>query len=413
MTAATERLADPGSELRRVPALDDETALSVATELAGGFAIAASQRDRDRVVPHHQVEELAMTGLLAATVPAEYNGSDIAPTTLAEVFRIIAHADPSIAAIPHSHFVSVNLLKVAGTPEQKSFFFGELLRGGCFGNAQSEPTTSDLHVIDTRITRSEPGWFRLNGRKGYCTGALFATWIPTLARLDDGTAEGGEELIAFVPRSASGVTVVDDWNGMGQRTTASGRVEFDDVRVPSEHIIRRAKALDRPRGYGAFSQLLHAATHVGIAGGALSEAAEFVRHAALPYEDAHVHRAQDDPLVVQRFGELTVDVRGAEAALRTAAEAVTEVLREPSPENATEALLAVGTATVLGERAALATSNAIFEVGGTRAAMEPLNLHRHWRNARTHSLADPISWKYHHLGRYTLLGISPPRHTQI
>jgi SfnB family sulfur acquisition oxidoreductase len=413
MTLTTDDRETDGTQAARVPRLDDATAIAVARELASAFAAGAAERDRDRTLPYAQIEEVARTGLLAATVPAEDGGSDISPATLSEVFRILASADPSIAQIPHSHFVSVNLLKVAGTPEQKSFFFAELLNGGCFGNAQSEPTTSDAHVIDTRITRSAPGSFRLNGRKGYCTGALFATWIPTLARLDDGTAEGGEELIAFVPRSAPGLTVVDDWSGMGQRTTASGRVEFDDVLVPSDHIIRRAKALDRPRGYGAFAQLLHAAIQVGIAGGTLAEAAEFVRASAIPYEDAHVQRAQDDPLVVQRFGELAVEVRGAEAALRVAGEAVSEVLREPSPAAASEALLAVATANIWGERAALATATAIFEVGGTRAASDTLNLHRHWRNARTHSLAEPIRWKYHHLGRYTLLGVSPPRHTQI
>jgi SfnB family sulfur acquisition oxidoreductase len=412
MTLATEHL-EAATDVPRVPTLDDASAVSVARQLAAAFAPGAAERDRDREVPYAQIEELALTGLLAATVPADYDGSDISPATLAEVFRILASADPNIAQIPHSHFVAVNLLKVAGTPEQKAFFFSELLAGACFGNAQSEPTTTDVHVIDTRITRSAPGSFRLNGRKGYCTGALFASWIPTLARLDDGTAEGGEELIAFVPRSAPGLTVVDDWSGMGQRTTASGRVEFNDVVVPSEHIIRRAKALDRPRGYGAFAQLLQAAIQVGIAGGTLAEAAEFVRTSALPYEDAHVKRAQDDPLVVQRFGELTVEVRGAEAALRVAGEAVSEVLREPSPTAAAEALLAVATANIWGERAALSTSTAIFEVGGPRAAADKLNLHRHWRNARTHSLAEPIRWKYHHLGRYTLLGVSPPRHTQI
>ena len=200
---------------------------------------------------------------------------------------------------------------------------------------------------------------------------------------------------------------------MGLRTTASGSVEFDDVIVPSEHIIRRAKALDRPRGYGAFSQLLHAAILVGIAAGALSEAAGFVREQALPAEDAHVHRAQDDPLVIQRFGELTVAVRAAEAALRTAGVAVTDVLAEPTSEAANEALLAVATATIVGERAALAAADAIFELGGTRATQDALGLDRHWRNARTHAAFDPIRWRYHHLGRYTLLGVSPPRHTQI
>lgn len=408
--------ADAGlavGETRRVPILDDAGALAAAAELAARFRAGASERDQRRSVPRRQVQELAQAGLLAATVPAEYGGSDIAVTTLAEVFRLLAAADPSIAQIPHSHFVSVNLLKVAGTPSQRSFFFAEMLAGGSFGNAQTEPPTSDLQVIDTRITRSAPGVFRLNGRKGYCTGALFASWIPTLARLDDGTPEGGEELIAFVPRTASGVTVVDDWAGMGQRTAASGRVEFADVEVPSEHIVRRAVALNRPRGYGAFSGLLHAAILVGIARGALVDAAAFVRERALPVEDAHVARAQDDPLSVQRFGALTVEVRAAEAALRVAAEAVAAVLADPTPDHATEALLAVGTVTVQGERAALAVADGVFEVGGIRAAMDDVNLHRHWRNARTHALGEPTRWKQHHLGRHTLLGISPPRHSQI
>jgi len=52
--------------------------------------------------------------------------------------------------------------------------------------------------------------------------------------------------------------------------------------------------------------------------------------------------------------------------------------------------LAVATAKVLADRAALAVTNALFELGGTRSADERLNLHRHWRNARTHTLHDLI-----------------------
>ena len=207
---------------------------------------------------------------------------DVSASTLAEVFRLIATADPNIAQIPHSHFVYANLVRVAGTPEQQRFFFSELLEGGRFGNAQSELKTPGVNVVETRLTRDEPGWFRLNGAKGYCTGAIFATWIPVLARLDDGTPEGGEELVAFVERSAEGVTVVDDWGGMGQRTTASGTVELHGVRVAAEHVVRRGKAFDGPHSYGAFAQLLHAAIEVGIARGVLDEAADVRAHPGAP-----------------------------------------------------------------------------------------------------------------------------------
>ncbi len=141
--------------------------------------------------------------------------------------------------------------------------------------------------MPTRLTRDEPGVFRLNGTKGHATGALFSRWLPTLARLDDGTPEGGEELVAFVPRSADGVVVTDDSDDIGQRTAASGTVEFFDVRIPSEHILRRGKALVGTHAVGSFAQLLHAAIEVGIAGAVLAETAEFVRTSARAVHEAH------------------------------------------------------------------------------------------------------------------------------
>ena len=409
----TDPASGDSAARRRVPVLEDETAVAEARRLAETFAAGAAARDRDRVLPYEQVDELAEAGLLALTVPAAYGGPDVSASTLTEVFRLIATADPNIAQIPHSHFVYANLVRVAGTPEQQRFFFSELLEGGRFGNAQSELKTPGVNVVETRLTRDEPGWFRLNGAKGYCTGAIFATWIPVLARLDDGTPEGGEELVAFVERSAEGVTVVDDWGGMGQRTTASGTVELHGVRVAAEHVVRRGKAFDGPHSYGAFAQLLHAAIEVGIARGVLDEAADFVRTQARPHYEAQVQRAQDDPLVIQRFGELTVEVRVAEATLRAAGEAVDRALADPTDETAAEASLAVATAKIVAEQAALALTNGIFEVSGTRSAAASLGLDRHWRNARTHTLHDPVRWKYHHLGRWTLLGVRPPRHGQI
>ncbi len=66
----------------------------------------------------------------------------------------------------------------------------------------------------------------LDGDKGYCTGALFADWIPVLAHL----GEDGPMHVAWVERHARGVRVVDDWDGLGQRTTGSGTVHLDGRR---------------------------------------------------------------------------------------------------------------------------------------------------------------------------------------
>jgi alkylation response protein AidB-like acyl-CoA dehydrogenase len=55
----------------------------------------------------------------------------------------------------------------------------------------------------------------------------------------------------------------------------------------------------------------------------------------------------------------------------------------------------------------------LFEVAGNRSALDSLNLHRHWRNARTHTLHDPAAWKVQHLGGWALEGRYPPNHGQI
>lgn len=55
-------------------------------------------------------------------------------------------------------------------------------------------------------------------------------------------------------------------------------------------------------------------------------------------------------------------------------------------------------------------ANKLFELAGTRATLEEYNLDRHWRNARTHTLHDPVRWKFRHIGEYYLNGKNPPRH---
>ncbi|MBF6342649.1 acyl-CoA dehydrogenase family protein [Nocardia cyriacigeorgica] len=418
-------------------------ARAVATRLARAFAEGAAARDRNRELPYAEIDQLASAGLLAVTVPAEYGGAQLPPSVVADVVRILAAADPNIAQIPHSHFVYLNLLRLAGTPQQRSRYFGAVLDGARIANAQSERTGSTVADISTTV-RPEGSRFRIDGTKFYCTGSLFADILAVLTRLDDPENRTGlppGEYVAFLPADTDGVRIIDDWQGIGQRTTGSGTVEFDGALVSGDQLVARAAAVGAPSGYGAFAQLLHAAIDTGIARGALDAATDFVRTKSRPWFEAGVDRAVDDPLLVQRFGELAVTVRTAEATLAAAGAAVDSATTadahdielsesigtgtisggaaSPDPGRtdqrrlAAEASLAVATAKIVADRAANDVASALFEVSGTRSAASEANLHHFWRNARTHTLHDPVRWKYQHIGRSVLHGTPPPLHGVI
>ncbi|MEV0123861.1 SfnB family sulfur acquisition oxidoreductase [Streptomyces sp. NPDC050703] len=383
----------------------DGEALAVAAGLAADFRKDAAERDAVRRLPHAELERLSASGLLGVNVPAEFGGADVRAETLAEVFRLLAAADASLAQIPQSHFVYVNVLRRQGTHEQRKFFFGEVLRGKRFGNAQSEAGTKHVQDIRTRLARRPDGSYVLDGVKHYSTGALFAHWVPVLARADDDTL-----YVAYVPHDAPGLTVVDDWDGMGQRTTASGTVRLESVPVPADRVVPHHLTFQGPQLHGAVAQLLHAAIDAGIASGALAEAVDFVRTKSRPWFESGFETAAQDPLLVQRFGELDLRVRAARALLREAARRVDAARDDLTDDSAAEASIAVAAAKVTAAEAAVEVGSALFEVAGTRAALDSLGLHRHWRDARTHTLHDPTRWKVQHIGRYILNGTRPPRH---
>ncbi|RBO91383.1 acyl-CoA dehydrogenase family protein [Nocardia puris] len=436
-----------------------EQALRVAAALAAEFAEGAAERDRQRRLPHAEVDRLAASGLLAVTVPTEYGGADLPPGAVAEVVRVLAAADPNIAQIPHSHFVYLNLLRLAGSHAQRQRHFSQVLDGARIANAQSERGGATVAEISTTV-RPVGDRFRVDGIKYYCTGSLFADLLAVLTRLDDPDGASGlpaGEYVVYLPADTPGVRIVDDWNGLGQRTTGSGTVEFDGVVVDRDQLVARAGAVNAPTGYGAFAQLLHAAIDTGIARGALSAATEFVRSKSRPWFEAGVSRAIDDPLLIQRFGELSVAVSAAEATLTAAGVAVGAAVSEvpgsqvpsgraarsdssasgdaadpgsrvarhttdsgpsavdtvPVPNPIASASLAVATAKVLADRAATDVSSALFEVSGTRSAAAELGLDHFWRNARTHTLHDPVRWKYQHIGRAVLHDSAPPLHGVI
>ena len=380
----------------------DEEAIRVAREMAALIAPGASGRDRERRLPTAELDRISASGLLGITVPAALGGADVSFETVTRVFQILSAGDSAVGQLPQNHFVFADALRQDGTPEQQVFFFDEILAGARLGNAQAERGSASALDLRTRLKRHPDGLYRLDGTKHYCTGAILAHWIP-VAALDD------EErlVLAYVRRDAPGVEVLPDWNAMGQRVTFSGTTIFHDVRVPAANVVEHWRLFERPSVFHPYGQLLHAAIDVGIAQNALEDTATLLRARKRPRLGAAVARAQDDPHVILRFGQLTTKFHAAEALLLRAARALDAAVPNTTEGNAAEAAAAVSEAKAYIEDVAMEITNDLFSLVGTSAADEDLNLHRHWRNARTHTIHDANQWRYHSAGNYFLHGVVP------
>ena len=384
----------------------DGEAIAAAHRLAAAFAPGASDRDRDRTLPWDQLQAFSATGLWGITVPRAHGGAGVSAVTLARVIAIIGAADGSLAQIPQNHFYALEVLRSGGSADQRAFFDGLALAGHRFGNALAEIGARDFKRR-TRLSR-DGGRLFLTGQKFYCTGAIFAHWIPVLAVDDD-----DRQQMVFVPRDSPGLAITDDWDGFGQRTTGSGSVGLDRVEVRPEWIVPFQSSFERPTPIGPLAQILHAAIDLGIGKGAFAATLPFVRDRARPWIDAGVARAQDDPLLIAALGEVSVRLRAAEALLDRAGLAVDEAIADPTEFTVAQASLAVAAARALTTTAGLLAASKLFELTGTSATLAEDNLDRHWRNVRTHTLHDPVRWKYHAVGNHSLNGVNPPRHGAI
>ncbi|MFW3898357.1 SfnB family sulfur acquisition oxidoreductase [Pseudomonas bharatica] len=381
---------------------DDAQALAIAEQIAGALQQDSILRDRERRLPHAELELFSRSGLWGISVPKAYGGAGVSNVTLAKVIARIAQADSSLGQIPQNHFYALEVLRVNGSEAQKQRLYAEVLAGVRFGNALAELGTKTAHDRTTRLTR-DGEQLRINGRKFYATGAIYAQRIPT--SVGD---ESGVQQLAFVPADSAGLKVIDDWSGFGQRTTGSGSVVFDNVPVDADDVVPFQSAFERPTPVGPLAQILHAAIDTGIARAAYEDALHFVRTRTRPWIDSGNDKASEDPLTLKSFGHLAIRLHAAEALLERAGEFLDRAQAEPNAESVAAASIAVAEARAISTEISLTAGSTLFELAGSQATLAEHGLDRHWRNARTHTLHDPVRWKYHAIGNYYLNEQNPP-----
>jgi len=376
--------------------------LVIAARLAEQFAATAVERDRAGGHAAHERQLIRDSGLLTLSIPAEFGGEGAPWSTVYQAIRILARADSALAHLFGFHHLQLAGIALYGNAvQQRNLYSASVQQGLFWGNA--------LNPLDRRTTaHAIPGGYVLDGIKSFASGSVGSDWLTISAWVE----EAGAALIAVVPTAQQGITVEADWDAFGQRQTDSGNVRFDGAYLPSALVLQApgqaptAQATLRSQ----VAQLVMTNLYLGIAQGAFAAARDYTLTQSRPWFASGVDEAGEDPFVQHRYGDLWLKLRPAEVLADHAARLLDAAYAKGAALSARErgeVAVAGAEAKVLAHRAAIDIANQMFELTGARSTSARFGFDRFWRNARVHTLHDPVDYKLRDLGRYALDGRLP------
>ncbi|WP_341957741.1 acyl-CoA dehydrogenase family protein [Pseudomonas sp. RC10] len=387
--------------LGRIPALVEE----VAKE--------ASRRDLERELPFAAFALIREAGLGALRVPRALGGPGGSVQDYIEFITTLASADPNVAHALRSHFNFSEAVIHSPDTAEKRDYIAKILDGKLFAGAHTE-VGAPLGTILTRLTQVGDH-YRLDGKKWYATGSAYADLLSFSA-----TDDSGKLISVLLPADRAGINVLDDWDGMGQRLTASGGVLLDNVEVFPNEIKTRSHNADVGRHCSSLRQLHLAACAAGVVRNIREDAVAYVRKQARAAMHSPADTARDDQFVQQVVGEIAANAYAVDALIANTARVLNDsslgLFAVADVQLASAETVAVATATldqqlingsisnaqmqVVVAKLALRSAEIIFEVGGGSATSRKYNFDRHWRNIRTVLNHNPLLHKARVVGDY-------------
>ena len=394
---------------RELPALDPQ----LPEDLLGRLVENAVRRELNRELPYAEVAELDAARFGALRVPREYGGAGASvPEVVREVVRL-AEADSNIAHLYRGHFGFVESLAFQPESVQQQWY-PVVASGQTVGNASTEKSGNSLGQLNTVLLRRADRW-RLTGEKFYTTGTIFSDYTRVSAA---GESREDGRRFAVVATAADGVTVIDDWDGFGQRLTGTGTTILDDVVVPDHAVLHREAGSAEAVHEAAFFQLFLLAVQVGIATAALHDAVDLIRRRTRTFNTSSGGALfKDDPQIQQVIGEMSAKVFAAKSTLLQAAQIQQECFELGVAHRQTPAAdlpaavydveLAVERAHITVPALVLEVTQQLFQTVGASAVARTKALDRHWRNAQTVATHNPIVFRARSLGDHEINGTLP------
>jgi len=365
----------------------------------------AAERDLSGELPFREFKAIRDAGIGTLRVPKHLGGPGGSLRDVIEVIAALASGDSNLAHALRPHFNLTESLILGPESAEQRLRLGQILDGFFFGGASTELGTPRPGGVTARLTKGTNG-YRLNGRKYYATGTSYADFLYTNA-LDD----AGESVRLLLPTGRAGVNILEDFDGMGQRLSGSGGLQFTDVEVSEGEIYRSDKSTGGgPIGRHASTlrQLILIACQVGSVRRLEAEAIDYTLKQARPIAHSHAETASGDFFVQREVGRIAAFRQAADVLLEAAAgvldrSAAAIQARDPDVEGiVTRATFSVAKSQIVLGPLCLQAAETIFNVGGGSATSRARNFDRHWRNIRTIMSHNPLYYKEKALGDFIL-----------
>jgi alkylation response protein AidB-like acyl-CoA dehydrogenase len=264
----------------------------------------AARWDREQHFPKQELQELAQLGAFGVAVPEQYGGAGLDYVSLALVLEEIAAGDGGTSTI-----ISVNNCPVCSiammyaNEAQKQQWLRPLAQGEMLGAfALTEPHTgSDAAALRTTAVR-DGDHYVINGTKQFITSGKNGDVAIVMAVTDK--AAGKKGISAFwVPTNTPGYIVAGIEHKMGQHSSDTAQIVFENCRVPLENLIG-----EEGQGYKIALS--------GLEGGRIGIASQSVGMARAAFEAALAYAKERESFGTPIFDHQAVQFRLAEMAMQ-------------------------------------------------------------------------------------------------
>src|SRR5262249_55533451 len=210
-----------------------EDLLALAAQLADDFATRAAQHDRDNSFPVENIARLKDAGYTALVIPEAHGGlgADLEDYVLCQEQLAQGCAATAIAINMHLFGLGSMVERATGRPEEKLFFDAIGRAKQIMGGGISEPETGGDWGFFATTARRDGDHFVLNGRKTFTSLSPVIDLFMVMATIADTAPPLSSTFV--IPRGTPGLELVETWDAMGMRATASHDLLIKNVRVPA------------------------------------------------------------------------------------------------------------------------------------------------------------------------------------
>lgn len=227
--------------------------------------------------PEDVVRSVGELGLAGIYVREDVGGSGLGRLDAALVFEALAHGCPSIGSFISIHNMVAWMIDTFGSQEQRTTWLPKLCRMELIASyCLTEPGSgSDAAALRTKAERDGNGW-KLNGSKAFISGGGVSDLYLTMVRTGEDGPRGVSAVL--VEKGTDGLSYGANERKMGWKAQPTSLVQFDDCRIPADHLVgEEGKGFKYAMAGLDGGRLNIAASALGAAQSALEKALQYAK----------------------------------------------------------------------------------------------------------------------------------------